>query len=252
MIDLYKLYLSFVSYVNTFQGGWFRPESDFQRACNDISMSMWNEWTAQAEKSKEVKDNLIYFLKSKNIKVDSGKGAYGIFSPPDDYGRSASARYITDGTNFIPSNDVDEGKCDGLETDEERAEDYYDNIQEVGIDVIDNKNWAAVNSHLTKKPTLQYPKMTQINGGFKVAPREISVVVFDYYIKPVDAVFGYTVTPGNLQTGAGDQIVYNKNTSRPLMWPTTLSNDFLIELGGRFGSFTRSEFMVQYSAQQKK
>lgn len=252
MIDLYQLYLSFLSYVNTFQGGWFRPQSDFQRACNDISNNLWNDWTGQAEKSKEVKDNLIYFLKSVNRKVDAAKGAYGIFNPPANYGRCASVRYITDGTKIIPSPDVNNGECDGFKSEEEITENYYENIVEIGLDDIDNKNWAAVIAHKTKFPTLANPKMTQINSGFKVAPREISVVVLDYYIKPRDAIFGYTVTPGNLQTGAGDQIVYDINLSLPLQWPTTMINEFLARLGERFGIFTRDQLMIQFSTQQKK
>lgn len=251
MIDIYALYLSFVSYVNTFQGGWFRPASDFTRACNDISMQLWNEWTAKPD-SKEVRDNLIYFLKSKNIMVDSAKGAFGTFMPPTDYGRFASARYLTNGKSVVPSPEVEEGKCEGFETDEQLAEDYYDNIQEIGIESIENMKWGAVTKHLTKKPSLSAPKITQINGGFKVAPREISVVVLDYYVKPVDAIFGYTVTPGNPQTGAGDQIIYDVNRSKKLMWPETMRNEFLIALGSRFSSYTRDQFLAQYTAQQKR
>lgn len=232
--------------MNTFQGGWFRPQSDFQRACNDISMQLWNEWTAKAD-SKEVRDNLIFFLRSKNIMVDAGKGAFGTFFPPKDYGRFASARYLTNGTTFLSSKE-----CDGFEDEEQMADEYYDNVKEIGIESIENQKWGAVTAHKTKMPTLNNPKITQVNGVFKVAPRDISVVQLDYYVKPVDAVFGYTVTPGNLQTGAGDQIVYDVNRSKPLMWPTTMIYEFLVRLGERFGAFTRDQFMVQFSTQQKR
>lgn len=262
MIDLFELYQSFQSYVNTFQGGWFRPQSDFQRACNDISNQLWNEWTSQAEISKEVKDNLRYFLKSENIKVVTEKSSFGRIDVPKDYGRSASLRVITDGKSFFPSEDVNDGKCDGFETDEERAENYYDSIIEVNVDVVDNSRWGAANKHLTKKPKITKPLATQIGqqdgssdtirSGFKISPRDVSVVVLDYYIKPRDAVFAYTITPGNLQTGAGDQIVYDKSRSKPLQWPETMIGEFLVRLGERYGAFTRDQFMAQFSTQQKK
>ena len=253
MIDLFELNQSLGSLVNTFQGGWFRPQTDFQRACNDISNELWNEQTNKAEKSEEVKANLIYFLKSENIIVAKEKSAYGRLEVPADYGRRSSLRLITDGVKCY--------KMDEISTDDEKMiEEYYDNLKEINIPVVDNAKWGSANKHLTKSPTLTNPLATQIGqesgkeikGGFKISPRDISVVVLDYYVRPRDAVFAYTTTPGNVQTGAGDQIVYDKARSFPLQWPTTMVNEFLIRLGSRYGAFTRDQFMAQYSEQQKK
>jgi len=253
MIDLYDLYNSFKSYVNTFQGGWFRPQTDFQQASNDISNELWEKWTRQAEKSQEVLDNIAPFFKSKNILVKPKNTYYGTFTQPPDYGRYATSRIIVHRSTCLPCENVDNGDCSELVKMEQQAitEKYYESISERTIEKIDSQRWGAVCEHLTKFPTLDNPKLTQIDNGFKVAPRTVSVVVLDYYIRPENAVFDYTIAPGDIQTGAGDQIIYNKNGSKSLQWPTTVVNEFLVRLGERYGMFTRDQFMTQASSQLK-
>lgn len=248
MIDLFDLYKSFQSYVNTFQGGWFRPQTDFQVACNDISNELWELWTRQAERAQEITDKLAPFLISLNRIVTPKNTYYGIFSPPEDYGRYASARIIVADGECIQSSD-----CATLdvETQEQINEKYYESICEITVEKIDNQRWGAVCEHLTKMPTLKNPKLTQIDNGFKVAPRTVSVIVLDYYVRPTPATFIYTTAPGNVQTGAGDQIIYDKQNSEPLQWGPTVINEFLWRLGERYGFFTRDQFIAQASTQQK-
>lgn len=185
-IDLFDLWMSFMSYVNTFVSGWFRINTDFVTACNDISNDLWNKWTAEAEKSQEARDNLIFFLTSKNIIVKSQNSYYGIVTPPADYGRYASARMIVGADDqTVPSPLIDGGKCVGLETDQQLAEDYYNKVQEVDLDNIDNQRWGGYVKHLTKGPTMGNPALTQtgisVNGTMtpilQVAPRSVSVIV---------------------------------------------------------------------------
>jgi hypothetical protein len=137
------------------------------------------------------------------------------------------------------------------ESQDQINEAYYASMCERTVDKVDNQRWGAVCEHLTKMPTFDNPKLTQLNAQFKVAPREVSVIVLDYYVRPTPAVFAYTVAPGNVQTGAGDQLLYNKALSKPFPWPTTMVNEFLIRLGERYGLFTRDQFMAQTSTQQK-
>lgn len=271
-IDPFSLYQSFQSYVNTFQGGWYRPQTDFQSATNDISNDIWEDFTKRAEKSQEVRDNLGPFLRSKNRIVKRQNSYFGVFQAPDDYGRFASARIIRQADKCIPcqglegAEEMEQGKCDAINTEDQTEIDnkFFEGMCEQQIDMIDNQRWGSVCQHLTKPPTLYNPKMTQYSVevpapnntkiakiSFKVAPRAVSVVVLDYYIRPTPCVFGYTKAPGNVQTGAGDQIIYNKNASTPLQWPDTLVNEFLWRLGERYGFFTRDQFMAQVSTQQK-
>ena len=131
-------------------------------------------------------------------------------------------------------------------------QDYLDTVMESEVEMISNQRWSAVLKHLTKYPTYENPKITQINNGFKVAPREVGVVVLNYYKKPKEATFIYTNSTANLQTGAGGQIIYDKKNSQPLEWTPTVKNEFLINLGIRFGIYTREQFMFAANTQLKQ
>jgi hypothetical protein len=254
MIDLYDLYQSFKSYVNTYVGGWFRPQSDFAAASNDISYELFDKWTRMAEKSQEAKDNLFPFLLSKNLMVKKS-GAYGMFDPPEGYNKFGAARIIVAGNTCVPDKDVNEGKCSNgdFKTDTELAEDYYNTVKQINVRMIENQKWGSFIVHATKGPSVEKERIgiRQINGQFQVAPRDVSVVVVDYYRLPKIATFKYTTTPGNIDTGAGDDIVYDKS-SQPLEWPGNLRDEFLINLGERYGLFTRDEFLGRAIAQQKQ
>jgi len=257
-IDPYDLYLSFASTVNTFIGGWFRPNTDFIVKANDISNAMWVKWTAIAEKSQEARDNLIFFLKSKSALVKKSNSYYGTFNPPADYGRFASAKmYVTSEGKTIPAKGID--KCDpddktwdDFKTEAEKINDYYKDVSEVDIANIDNQRWSAFTRHETKKPTMGKPGITQINASFQVAPRDITVVVLNYYVKPTNAVFAYEISPGDPSTGEGDQLLYNNDKSKALPWPNTIRNEFIAALGEAYSFFTREQFWAQFNNQLKK
>lgn len=256
MIDTYDLWNSFQSAVNSYLGGWFRPQTDFIQKCNDISKQLWVRWIREAEKSQEAKDNLLPFLVSKNMIV-SNSGVYGTFQPPNDvnkpYGRFAAARIIVEKGKCLPDKNVDKGKCANgkFKSQDQITEEYYNLIGQFDVDMIDNQKWGACMAHKTKGPTLEKPKIRQIEGGFEVAPREVSVIVLDYYRPPKDATFIYTKTPGDVQTGAGDNIIYDKANSQPLEWPFNVRDEFIIELGIAYSLFTREQFLAQMGLQKK-
>jgi hypothetical protein len=252
MIDTYSLWLDFQSDVNTSLNGEVRPESDFIRAVNDASINLWNKWTGEAEKSEEVKAKLAPFLKSKNIPVDSKQGYYGIAKKPAGFGRFASARIVVHSSSTIPAKDVEDGKCDGFKSQEEITDEYYDNIKEFKVQMIDNQRWSAYCEHLTKGPTLEKPGITQINDYFRVAPRKVSVVVIDYYVEPKEATFKYTLTPGNVQTGSGDMIIYDANASQKLEWPEQVRQEIMEELKSWYIERTKDQIFSVISAQQKQ
>lgn len=252
MIDIYSLWLDFVSALNLSQNGWFRPDTDFLRAVNEISIRLWNKWTGQAEKSQEEKDKLFPFLKSLNIAVSSAGAYYGIAKKPKDYGRLASVRIVvhTSGTT-CPDKNIDEGKCDGFETKEEFEDKYLDNVTEYTARIIDNQKWGAFCEHKTKGPKLDNPGITQVNDSFKVAPRKVSVIALDYYVEPTPATFKYTVVAGNPQTGAGDQLVYD-TTSTKLQWPEQMRNEFIEELKKWYTLYIRDQIGNQINLSQKQ
>lgn len=248
MFTSFSLYQSFSSLVNTQQGSWFRPESDFIVQSNDASIEIWDMLTKKAEKSQQEKDYLRPFLKTKQGIVTSQNSFYGVLSFPTDYERFSSARIIVHSDVTLPDKAIDGGYCYNQDflSQEEINDEYYNNIEEQQIDLIDDKNWASCLQHLTKKPTLKAPKMLEVDGKFRVAPRTVSVVVLDYYIKPTPATFKYTVVPGNIQTGAGDDIQYDP-TSIPFEWPETVVPLFLYKLAQRYGMFIREDFVAKFS-----
>lgn len=255
MIDLYDLYNSFVSVTNLSVGGWWRIQTDFQEACNDASFQLWDKYTSMAERSQEVTDKLRSFLKSKNIIVKT-RGIDGFFEPPKEYERYASARiiYHKDSATCIPSKDVEGGKCINgeFEDQEKLTSEYLNNTKTKTVDKIADMRWGAVAEHKTKKPTLENPKITQIDGGFAVLPIGISVIVLNYYIKPQQATFVYSIAPGNPQTGNGGQLIYEKNQSQPLPWPETMIPEFIEILKGKYSNFTRDAFLSQTSNTERQ
>lgn len=253
MLSLFKIWKSFQSYVNTFQGGWYRPSTDFEPAVNDISKQLWEDWTAQAEKSQEIKDHLSPFLKSGNYVVKAEKSTYGVLAYPKDYGRFSSARILVHNDTCVPCGDINGGLCEGVDfkTQEEVTDEYFDNLTQSIVELVDNQKWQGCLNHLTKKPTLEKPKMTQYGKGWNVAPRKVSVVVLDYYTRPKEGTFSYTVAPPDVNTGAGDYFIYNEANSISLEWPETVLNEFVVNLGIRFSLFTRDQFVASIALQQK-
>jgi hypothetical protein len=249
MIDSNDLYIDFKAMFNTAQGGFFPPQTVFIRAVNNISLMLWEKWTRQAEKSEEIKDYLLPFFKSINIITKPNKSFFAIAVPPIDFERFSSAKIL------VTKNDTcvcDTGAANSNVSQDEIDETYYDSITESQIEMIDNIRWSNAIKHLTKFPTFEKPKMTQIDGTWKVSPRGVSVVVLNYYIKPKPATFVYTTTAGNVQTGAGDYLVYDKDNSDALEWTETVKNEFLCELGVRFGLYTRDQFITAISSQLSK
>jgi hypothetical protein len=126
------------------------------------------------------------------------------------------------------------------------------NIKEFKVQMIDNQRWSAYCEHLTKGPTLEKPGITQINDYFRVAPRKVSVVVIDYYVEPKEATFKYTLTPGNVQTGSGDMIIYDANASQKLEWPEQVRQEIMEELKSWYIERTKDQIFSVISAQQKQ
>lgn len=251
-IPTFSLWQDFQSENNVSQNGWFRPETDFIRGVNVTSIKFWNKYTAIAERSQEAKDKLFPFQRSKNIVVNSASGYYGFAKKPDDYGRLASIRIVVHKSGITcPSKAIDDGKCDDWQTKEEFEDDYLDHVTEYRAEIIQNQNWASFCEHLTKGPKLDRPGVTQINEGFQVAPRKVSVIALNYYINPSPATFKYTIAPGNPQTGAGDQIIFD-TSSAPIPWPEQMRQEFLEELKDWYILYIRDQVGNQISNSQKQ
>lgn len=273
MIDCFELWEKFIGSVNTQQGGAVKPHRNFIHWVNDISASLYEEKFEAWGKSRKIVDDLARpFLKSVSIQVKDIRGSnYGIMEYPNDYGHFSSARFFYNKKikKGMPLPGLPIYSCNGQEQkegqkpqflDEEtweivqsqreaeqrnKDEEEADIFTEYPIDEVDNSRWGAMLQHRTKTASLDSPKITQYEGGFKVAPAKLGIVVFDYLKKPADATFAYTVSPGNPQTGEGDEIVYDRKNAKPLEWSSLVINEFIVRLEKKYGKFVREPFVYQ-------
>lgn len=251
MIDMFALWKQFCSGNNTFQGGFFRPARDYQENVNAISQKAFATFTAMDEKTQQIDDFLAPFADTVNIIVTPMAGNEGLAKYPKDYEAWKAARSLQHGDQCMCEGDhkvFNDGECVTNETELQkfqRVERYKDGILERPITKVESSHWGSCLEHETKCPTFEKPKLTQYNKGFKVAPRQVSVIVLDYYKKPLDATFAYTIAPGNPQTGAGDYLIYDANASQKLEWPVSMTDYFLDELQKIYAKFTRDPILFQ-------
>jgi len=257
MIDMFDLWERFCADNNTFQGGMFRPERDFEKDVNTISLKAFNDFVGQDEKTQQIDDWLAPFANTVNIIVTPQSGNWGLAIYPDaplypPYGAWKAARSLQHKEECMCEEGhaifKDGKKCDGNETELEklqRVDRYKAGIFEATITKVESSKWSACLEHETKCPTFEAPKLTQYKEGYKVAPRSVSVIVLDYYQKPKKAKFAYTIAPGNPQTGAGDYLIYNQAASTQLEWPETMIPYFLGKLQEKYAKFTGNTQLLQ-------
>jgi len=261
MIDTFDLWKRFCADNNTFQGGFFRPERDFEATINSISEEAFANFTAQDEKSQQNDDWLAPFANTVNIIVLPTAGNWGLAPYPSVmvgkekkivYGAWKAARALQHKEQCFCETGSDvldnDGICITNETEIQklqRVDRYKDGIIEATITKVESSHWGACLEHETKGPTFENPKLTQFSEGFKVAPRQVSVIVLDYYKIPKKAKFAYTIAPGVPQTGAGDYLIYDKASSVALEWPETMIPYFLDKLQQVYAKFTRDATLFQ-------
>lgn len=263
MIDLFKLYEKVCGTYNTQQGGHIRPHRNFVDWVNDISLELFEEYFAVAEKNQTIDDRLNPFLKSANVVVGALPGSnYDVFAAPDDYEHFSSARvYLNTNNVGCPCEGVKTldatGKCIAncgtpyQDADDKILEErkVQEGLCEVPIVKVSNSRWGSICNHKTMYPTVDKPKITQFDKGFKLAPKNLGVISFDYYRKPKAGTFAYTITnPGNID----EYIQYNQAGSTPLEWSEVLITEFINRIGKKYGQFIREQFVFDTSEANRK
>lgn len=231
MIDVFDLYEDFCGEYNTHQRAHVRPESTFLRWVNNISKEIFEDKFKEWQKSQKVTDDLARpFLISKLIKISAASNLSDLLEYPADYAHFSSARFFTKEMQMVVPDDFTDGK-------------YYEaqrvEYVEHQLQLTDNNRWDAILNHKMMKPTLKKPAMTQYAGGFKVAPKGLEYVIFDYLREPALATFDYT-------QGPDDTIVYNATTSKKLEWSALLKGEFLTRLGMKYGKFLSGQSQLIY------
>lgn len=256
MIKIFDLYQKFKAAVNTPQGGFARPGT-FEHWANEISLELFRETFKNWEKNQRISDELGKpFLKSINMVMDMVAGMPYAFSVcPKDYEYFSSAYILlpVGGDRGVMTSGLD---CMDSKTGEMKK--YVDpddvereklqagaNLSEQSIEKVDNTRWGSVAGHKINKPSLLRPFMTQIDGGFKVIPKEVGIIRLNYLRLPQACVFGYTI-------GTDDQIIFNSAASKDLEWSTVMTNEFIARLTLRYAKFTGNELMYQQGQIEQK
>lgn len=254
-INIYNdLWLPLIAQINWNQGGFMRPQTNFQQWMNEVSDELFREKVAEFERSQRGADDLYPFLKSVNAVASAAAGKnYAIVAYPEDYESYASAKVMLPaaGSNAnicgcaIADQDMElvdsKGKCLKYvdpEYEAIRKQSQGQDLVEYAISKVDNQKWASATQHVFKKPSITSPILTQNQSGFFVMPKNLGIIVLDYFKVPVKAVFNYTVD-GN------DNIVYDPNTSVQLEWPRTMKTEFLNRLLKKYGIYIRDTSLYQ-------
>ena len=260
MITLFSLYEKFCGAYNTQQGGHVRPNRNFVDWVNDTSIELFEEYVAVAEKNQMIADYLKPFLVSVNVIVNPKPGSmHDEITLPKDYEHYSSARVFYDGNNKGCIDDISKPCIDGV-TAEICESPFFDvddqvilsknssGLCEVSITKIDNQRWGSICSHKTQGPTLVNPKITQYDQGLKIAPKNLGIIVLDYYRKPIDGTFLFTIT----NPGAIDEYIQFDPSSKPIEWSSVLINEFLNRMGKKYGKYVREQFIYEASAADNK
>lgn len=219
--------ISLLNTANKWRSGSLPPgrSDDFLQ---QSSIALFNEKVLAASTNNKIDDDLAPFLRSRNFPVTVPVGLnYGLLSRPSDYKYFWALRSF-----FTQNEDGSYTSCGCASSDNSACDANSQAIQitptvdeiaiskEVVIEKIDGGKWASMLSHRSKFPTLDRPYCTQYDTGFKIAPRNINVVTWDYYRLPVKAVFGYTLLPSGYYQ-------YDSTTSTNIEWGEQVFDELL-------------------------
>jgi hypothetical protein len=260
MIDLFQLYEKVCGSVNTQQGGHIRPHRNFVDWANDVSIELFEEYVAVAGKNQQITDYLSPFQKSANVIVNPVSGAmYDFVKFPQDYDHFSSARVYYDSRLkgcAKPELDLLDGKtgqkCESPYRDEDdlirQEQEAEEGLNEVPITKVGNQRWGSLLKHRTMAPTPESPKATNMDGGLRIAPKGLGIIVLDYYRKPAPATFEYTITnPGDID----EYLQYKEADSKKLEWSSILINEFINRIGKKYGKYIRESFVYETSEKDR-
>jgi hypothetical protein len=252
MIDLFDLYDEFCGTVNTVQGGHVRPNRNFVKWCNTISKEIFVEEFKAFETAEIISDELGTFLKSVNAIVTPMRGQmWDLVKLEAEYQYFASARIRLFQNQCYADNELAFKAKDVIDQDEREQLilDAESNIEEIGITKKTNNRWEAITRRKTNKPSFDKPYCTRFDGGLKVAPKNIGVIILDYFRMPAEATFEYTVINEGLES---EYIQYNGSSSKPLEWPATLRAKFIARLKQKYAGMTGDQGMYEQGSLEKR
>jgi hypothetical protein len=250
-MDLFELYNDACADLNTQQSGHLRPQRNFQSWINTISLDLFNHIYSLGGKNQKLKDLLdLAFLKPVNAPLTVSAGVdYDFIAAPANYAYYSSVRaFKNESSNcgcIVPGMDILDGEriCRGYDDPDFREirELFKGNsVGETKATKVDNNRWGSALGHKLKKPSWNRVLITEVEGGFKVVPKGMGIVLLDYYRYPTKAFFAYTTNPDG-------SVNYNLAGSTQLDWPLQAKPMFLALIKQRFSSWTNQDNKYQQS-----
>lgn len=226
-ISVNTMWVAVQNLGNVWRTGFLSP-SKFNDYLQQASIELFNEKRLAATQNDKIDDDLAPFLKSENLPVTVPVGLnFGLVTrPPTQYNYFWSMRaFFTGKEGALESCScptADNSACDArtnlLQTPV--SIDQIPIVKEVRVTKVSGTVWDSVLNHRTKYPTTDRAFCSQISNGFKVAPRNLSIVTLDNYRLPTPAVFGYTSLPSGYYQ-------YNAGASTDIEWPAQVFDELL-------------------------
>lgn len=246
-INVYQTWQQLLQVVNVQQNGQI-PPTVFLGWYNETSLWLFKRLAEEYQLSQIMSDLLSPYAKYVNVMTTTASGQNFSIAPyPADYEYFLSAailRQAEEDTCFCNKDyPLINGNGQSVPyTDPDIAQMKVNfagaNVEERQINLIDTQRWASCLNHYTKKPIWDNPKMTQFQGGFKVAPKGITSLLLYYLQTPTQAIFNYTVS-------SQDILIYQPVGSTQLQWSVQVLNIFLGNLVIKYGLYIDDPTIVK-------
>lgn len=176
-VNSFKGFVEFVS--NKVQSGNAVSPSQFNEVADRSQMQLFEKDYETFIQTKNVSDFLKTFLKNKTTTVP----LTGELSNPSDLQHIASIRsYYVKETGGV----------------------------EVPVEEVRNESWGAISTSELLPATKRFPKYSKFGAVIRFAPKNVGIIMLDYFKKPTAPVWGYTT--------ANSRPVYDPNTSTNFEW----------------------------------
>lgn len=120
---------------------------------------------------------------------------------------------------------------------------YYNGIERP-VDLVENKAWGEVQASQLMKPTSLFPKYTEFSGEYRFLPKNIGIVMLDYWRRPIVPVWNYTIV--------NNVPVYNPVASIDFEWSDFSFNRIMSIYLQLIGCNLSDQHLSQFATQFKQ
>lgn len=210
-INTFKTFTEFVS--NKVQSGNTISPSQFNDVADRSQMQLFERDYETFIQTKNISDFLKTFLKNKTTTVPTT----GELSNPSDLQHIASLRsyYVKE--------------SGGVEVPVEEAR---------------NESWGAISASELLIPNKRFPKYSKFGSVIRFAPKNIGIIMLDYFKRPTAPVWGYTV--------ANNRPVYSAAASTDFEWDEFAMNNVAAIYLSLIGVNLKDSELAMFAQQYKQ